>query len=154
MNRHRLTEDLEKQFRGWLPAEETPVSSPRALGLGRWRVLRYILAIVPIGILLFFFTPLIPAVVFHCNIGFGGSFDPGGPTCLTNNSGLESLGNWLFHWGAVYAYDGGTYLSPAVSNLTTFGVMLFIALPLLAPSIVLLSPEIHRAFAHRSVPAN
>ena len=97
------------------------------------------LAIIPIGVLLFFFTPWIPAAVFQCG---GGS----GTTCLTNNAGLESIGNLIFHWGAFYSYESG-YSSPVVSNLTTFGVLPFVALPFVIVSMILVSPEIRQTLA-------
>ena len=91
---------------------------------------------IPLGVLLFFFVPWIPAVVLYCYPYL---------TCLSNNNGLESLGYWLFNWGGFYSYGYASYFSPVFSNLTTFGVLLFVALPLLAYSMALLSPEIYHA---------
>jgi hypothetical protein len=96
-------------------------------------------AIALIGVLLLFFIPLIPATVFQCSGGAA-------TTCLTNNAGLESIGNQIFHWGAFYSYESG-YFSPIVSNLTTFGVLLFVVLPFVIASMLLIAPE----FRHTSV---
>lgn len=99
----------------------------------RLRPFRFVLAGIPILTLLVFFIPWIPAVVFPCAYN--------GLVCLTNPNGLQSIGVWAFHWGAFFSFEEG-YFSPLVSSLTTFGVVLFVVVPLAAVSVVLLSPEV------------
>jgi hypothetical protein len=96
--------------------------------------MRIAVATALIGVLLLFFIPLIPAVVFQCSGGAA-------TTCLTNNVGLESVGNLIFQWGAFYSFESG-YFSPIVSNLTTFGVLLFVVLPFVIVSMLLVAPEL------------
>jgi hypothetical protein len=100
--------------------------------MGRTSYLRWGAAATTLAALFFYFVPVVPATVFRCNQGL---------VCLTNNGGLESLGYSAFHWGAFYSYEEG-YFSPIASNLTTFGVLLFVALPFVLVSMLLVSPEL------------
>jgi hypothetical protein len=100
--------------------------------MGWRRHLRWGTAATTLAAFFFYFVPVIPAAVFRCSQGL---------VCLTNNGGLESLGYSAFHWGAFYSFEEG-YFSPIVSNLTAFGVLLFVALPFVILSMLLVSPEL------------
>ena len=107
--------------------------------------------LVLLGFLLVFFVPVIyDATMFQCtNPAFG---------CLSNPAGLKSIGYSLFHWGGAYSFGGGgdpqlsgyTFLPegyfampmPDGSSLSTFGVLLFLALPIAIGGLGLLGSEI------------
>jgi hypothetical protein len=63
--------------------------------------------------------------------------------CLSDPSGLKSLGYLLFQWGATYGFELG-YSAPAIDQLTTFGVLIGYAFPLGVICLDLLSPELTR----------
>lgn len=102
--------------------------------MGWARYLRWGATVSTLAALFFYFVPVVPATVFRCSQGL---------VCLTNNGGLESLGYSAFHWGAFYSFEEG-YFSPIASNLTAFGVLLFVALPFVLVSMLLVSPELRR----------
>jgi hypothetical protein len=95
------------------------------------------------GFLFVFFLPIIyEARLFACGLG---------TACLTNDSGLVSIGYAVFHWGARYSLGYGSlsfngYFAPYVTieltDLSSFGELLFIVFPLLVVSFALLAPEI------------
>ncbi|MDE1852494.1 MAG: hypothetical protein KGI38_01970 [Thaumarchaeota archaeon] len=96
---------------------------------------------VLLGMLVFFFVPILyNPELFACQSSAA--------TCLSDPSGLESLGYWFFHSGAAYSFEGGWagptggYFSAPVYNLTTFGVLLTFAAPLIVACVALLGPEI------------
>ncbi len=100
-------------------------------------------AVVVFGFLFVFFVPIIyNATMFQCS-------NPG-EACLTNPSGLMSLGYLFFHWGATYSLEPGWsgptggYFAPTVGNLTTFGVLITYVFPLVVACIGLLAPKIVR----------
>jgi len=116
----------------------------------RLKHLRLGAAIAILSFLLVLFVPIVyDARLFACQFPQA--------ACLTNPSGLNSLGNWLFHWGATFSLETGWpgptfgYSAPAVGSLTSFGVLLFFALPLVAASIGLLAPEVIRESRARRV---
>ncbi len=102
--------------------------------MGWGRYLRWGAAACTLAGLFFYFVPVVPAMVFRCSLGL---------LCLTNNGGLESLGYSAFHWGAFYSYEEG-YFSPIASNVTAFGIFLFVVLPFVLVSMLLMSPELRR----------
>jgi hypothetical protein len=113
------------------------------MGTRLWRTLG---ASVLLGFLFVFFLPITyDARLFAC--GLGG-------VCLTNDSGLLSVGYAVFHWGATYSFGYGSpsplngYFAPNVTieltDLSSFGELLFIVFPLLVASLALLAPEIVR----------
>jgi len=53
------------------------------------------------------------------------------------------LGYWFLNWGATYSFELG-YFAPPVGNLSSFGVLITYAFPLLVASVGLLGPEIVR----------
>jgi len=102
-----------------------------------------------LGFLFVFFVPVInDATMFQCS----------NPqlACLSNPSGLKSIGYALVHWGGAYSFGGGgdpqlsgyTFLPdgyftmPDGSRLSAFGVLLFLALPIMVAGLGLLGPEI------------
>jgi len=93
-------------------------------------------AVVLFGFLFVFFVPFIyNATMFQCS-------NPA-MVCLGNPSGLKSLGYLLFNWGGTYSFELG-YNAPTVGNLTTFGVLITYAFPLVVACVGLLGPEIVR----------
>ena len=93
-------------------------------------------AVVLFGFLFAFFVPFIyNATMFQCS-------NPA-MLCLGNPSGLKSSGYLLFHWGGTYSFELG-YYAPTVGNLTTFGVLITYAFPLVVACVGLLGPEIVR----------
>jgi hypothetical protein len=114
-------------------------------------------ALALLGFLFVFFVPVIyDATMFQCSNPQLAVEPFSGYTCLTNPSGLKSIGYALFHWGAGYSFGGGgdpqlsgyTFLPdgyfpmPDGSRLSTFGVLLFLALPMTVAGLGLLGPEI------------
>lgn len=98
-----------------------------------------------LGFLFVFFAPIIyDATLFACHIPAGCVLCP---ICLSNHSGLESIGNAIAGWGATYSIDTG-YNSPTVqwgtTTLTTAGLLIFIALPIAIATLFLSSPELVR----------
>ena len=93
-------------------------------------------AVVLFGFLFVFFVPFVyNATMFQCS-------NPA-MLCLGNPSGLKSLGYLFFHWGGTYSFELG-YYAPTVGNLTTFGVLITYAFPLIVACVGLLGPEIVR----------
>jgi len=93
-------------------------------------------AVVLFGFLFVFFVPIIyNATMFQCSNS--------AMVCLSNPSGLRSLGSLFFHWGGTYSFELG-YYAPPVGNLTTFGVLITYAFPLIVACVGLLGPEIVR----------
>jgi hypothetical protein len=93
-------------------------------------------AAILFGLLFVFFVPFIyNATMFQC----------GNPAmaCLGKPSGLKSLGYLIFNWGGTYSFELG-YYAPPVGNLTTFGVLLTYAFPLIVACVGLLGPKIVR----------
>jgi hypothetical protein len=91
-------------------------------------------AVVLFGFLFVFFAPFIyNATMFQCS-------NPA-MACLSNPSGLKSLGYLLFHWGGTYSFELG-YYAPPVGNLTTFGVLITYVFPLMVACVGLLGPKI------------
>ena len=79
-----------------------------------------------------FFVPVLyDATMFACPYN--------GTLCLSDPSGLKSLGYWLLHWGATYGFELG-YTAPLVDQLTTFGVLIGYAFPLGVACVDLLAP--------------
>ena len=113
------------------------------------RCLRIGVSIFLAGFLFVVFVPVIyDATMFQCT---SPAF-----ACLSNPSGLKSIGYALLHWGGAYSLGGGgssqlggyTFLPdgyfalPDGSRLTTGGVLLFVAFPMVVASIGLVAPEI------------
>ena len=106
------------------------------------RALRIGAALALLGFLIFFFVPLVYDPKLFACYGWGG--------CLTNAAGLKSLGYWLFNWGGTYSFASGqgnsaqpgAYFAPPIGDLSTYGVLLYAAFPLVAAFIGLLAPEI------------
>lgn len=96
-------------------------------------MLRVAVALVLVGFLAVFFLPVVyDTNLYPCS---------GGLMCLSNPSGLKSLGYWLFGWGGTYSFELG-YAAPPVGSLTTVGVLLFYVLPLVVACAVLVGPEL------------
>lgn len=98
-----------------------------------------------LGFLFVFFAPIIyDATLYACHIPAGCVLCP---ACLSNHSGLESIGYAIAGWGATYSIETG-YNSAAVqlgtTTLTTAGVFIFIALPIMIATLFLSSPELVR----------
>jgi hypothetical protein len=99
-------------------------------------------ALALLGFLIFFFVPIVYDPRLFACAGWGG--------CLTNAAGLKSLGYWLFNWGGAYSFASGLgnsgqpggYFAPPIGDLSTYGVLLYAAFPLVAAFIGLLAPEI------------
>ncbi|MDV3278541.1 MAG: hypothetical protein LYZ69_08805 [Nitrososphaerales archaeon] len=117
----------------------------------RLKRLRIGIALILLGFLFVFFVPLVyDATMFQCAES---SF-----VCLTNPSGLKSLGYALFHWGGAYSFGEagdsqllgyaflpeGYFSYPGTSGLTSFGVLLLVAFPITVACVGLLAPEIIR----------
>ena len=107
------------------------------------RLIRIGTSSVILGVLVFFFVPILyNPTLFACQSSTA--------TCLSDSSGLESLGFLFFHFGAVYSFGGGWagptggYFAPLVYNLTTFGVLLTFVAPSIVACVALLGPEIVR----------
>jgi hypothetical protein len=107
----------------------------------RPRDFRILASLVLLGFLVVFFVPILyNPTLFACT-------NPSA-LCLTNPSGLESIGFWLFHWGGTYSLEPGWsgptggYSSPVFDSLTFFDVILTYAFPLIVGSTALLAPEI------------
>lgn len=106
--------------------------------------MRRVGAAVIAGLLVFFFLPVVyNATLFACG---NGAF-----ACLTNPSGLESLGYWVFHVGVVYGLEPNVgFASIGFSNLgfggdlALFGVLLAYVFPSIVACVGLLAPEIVR----------
>jgi len=106
--------------------------------------LRRIGAAAIAGLLVFFFLPVVyNSTLFACGNG--------AVACLTNPSGLESLGYWAFHVGVVYGLEPGVgFASIGFSNLgfggdlTLFGVLLAYVFPSIVACVGLIAPEIVR----------
>jgi len=99
-------------------------------------------ALALLGFLIFFFVPMVYDPKLFACYGWGG--------CMTNAAGLKSLGYWLFNWGGTYSFASGLgnsgqpggYFAPPIGNLSTYGVLLYAAFPLVATFVGLLAPEI------------
>ncbi|MBI3859204.1 MAG: hypothetical protein HY296_03045 [Thaumarchaeota archaeon] len=105
------------------------------------RHLRIGASLVPFGFLVVFFVPILyDSTLFACR-------NPA-EACPSDPSGLESLGFRLFHWGGTYSLNTGWsdptggYSAPVLDSLTSFGVLLTLAFPLIVACAVLLAPEI------------
>jgi hypothetical protein len=107
-------------------------------------------ALALLGFVIVFFVPVIyDPTMFQCaNPSFA---------CLSDPSGLKSIGYTLFHWGGAYSFGGagvgeplrgyaflpdGYFALPDGSRLTTFGVLLSVAFPAVVASVGLAAPEI------------
>lgn len=104
-------------------------------------------ALVLCGFLFIFFVPIVyDATMFQCRAG--------GLLCLTNPSGIKSIGYTFFHWGGAYSPGGAgdpqlagyTFLPEGYfvllgTNLTAFGVLLFVAFPIAIACVGLVAPE-------------
>ena len=114
------------------------------------RYLRFGVAIAVISFLFVFFVPVIyDATMFQGGCG-------GGFACLANPSGWKSIGYSLFQWGGAYSPGGagdpqvggytflpdGFFALPDGSGLTAFGVILFIAFPMVVTAVGCLAPEL------------
>jgi len=95
-------------------------------------------AFASFGSLFAFFVPFIyDATLFECSRPPGFLTDQA--LCLGQQSGLQSLGSMLFHWGGTYHFGVG-YLAPPVDNLT-FEVLLVYAVSLIVVCVGWLAPE-------------
>ena len=88
--------------------------------------------------LAFFFLPV---------VYIGNMFPCGdGTLCLTNPSGLESLGYWFFHQGMSYMFEPGSidwgFGTTGFGFDTPFGVLITYIFPLIVVFVALLAPEI------------
>lgn len=113
-----------------------------------WRWLERVPTVVGLlglGFLFYFFVPFIPSpALFGCSRGgvLGG-------LCLSNPGGLESLGYAVTGWGAGYGFEFG-YFAPVIgigfrgSVFTSEGVLMIVALPVTAGSLLMLAPRILR----------
>jgi len=65
-----------------------------------------------------------------------------------DKSGLQSIGYDLFNWGGTYSFGYGAYFLPTITiqltDMSNFGVLLFLIFPLVVVSATLLAPEIVR----------
>jgi hypothetical protein len=100
-----------------------------------WRVLG---ASVSLGLLFVFFFPIIyEANMFPCTLG---------GVCLTDKSGLQSIGYAAFHWGAYYSELG--YGLNAFGGFdganAVFIFLIFFAFPTAVICAGLVAPEIAR----------
>ncbi len=99
-------------------------------------------ALALLGFLIFFFVPMVYDPRLFACYGWG--------ECMTNAAGLKSVGYWLFNWGGTYSFASGLgnsgqpggYFAPPMGDLSTYGVLLYAAFPLVAAFIGLLAPEI------------
>ena len=93
-------------------------------------------------------------MVYVSNL-FPSCFPSDAMSCLSNPSGLKSIGYTLVNWGGVYSFGGafqqlwgyavlpeGFFTLPDGSQLSTFGVLLSVALPIAVAGVGFLGPEI------------
>lgn len=105
----------------------------------QWRMLG---ASVLLGLLFVFFLPIVyNSSMFQCGAG---------TVCLSNRSGLQSIGYALFNWGAIYSFGYGAsspmngYFAPSLDGLTSWAVLLIVVFPVTVATVTLLAPEIVR----------
>jgi hypothetical protein len=106
------------------------------------RYVRLAIAAAVIGFLFFYFVPVIPVgAAFSCN--------GGASLCLSDPTGLVSLGYSLFHSGGIYSFEIG-YIMPSMSVIiggvqtwVTLGWLeVYLLIPIGCVLAGLLSPEI------------
>ena len=111
-------------------------------------------ALVAFGFVFFFFVPVVyDSTLFQCTYGLMG--------CLINPSGYVSVSYAVLHWGGAYSSAGGgdntlplvpgyvflpaDYFGlPDGSWLSSFFIVLNIAIPVAAAGVCLLAPEMVR----------
>jgi hypothetical protein len=116
------------------------------------RLVRIGIAVGIMGFLLMFFLPILPFA--RAGSGVCGAAGYGGFSLCTRGgaySGYQSIGLSITGWGALYSnwfansQNWGGYVAPIVGSLTTWGVLITFAFPLVITTVDLVAPEIVRA---------
>lgn len=108
------------------------------------RITRVISVATMIGLMFLFLLPFVPfTTTINCEVPPGVAVPS---PCLFSTkpsyTGYESVGYLLIGRGATYSDSLGGYVTSQVGNLTAFGVLLTVVLPLVLACVGLLAPEL------------
>jgi len=120
----------------------------------QFRTLRLGIALTVALLIFIFFVPLVP---YRTQVVCSSSFSCPLTPVSGFYTGYNSLGSLFFHWGASLdtSFGDATYMPPSIwiiiggslSQLTAFGVSMFILLPMAVFIATLLIPEELRVIA-------